>query len=109
MTKPKTAPAAHADPRPRPIPGQGHAIASLRTPFTRLDDLDKLVHPAISRKQRLSQHQLRRHAPETPCVDGARVVCRPKDKLWRSVVPESPVQGGLVDRTIHNIASTFVL
>lgn len=54
-----------------------------------LDDLHELIHPAVSREQRLPQQQLCRHAAQAPRVDGAGVVRRPKYKLGCSVVPDT--------------------
>eukprot|EP00955_Chlamydomonas_euryale_P099115 365195-Chlamydomonas_euryale.AAC.22 len=56
-----------------------------------LDDLHQLVDAALSWKERLSQHQLRNHAPNRPYVDRGRVVSRAKDELGRAVVPRADV------------------
>lgn len=62
-------------------------VASKRT---RLYDLHKLVHSAIAREQGLSKQQFRRHTPQAPCIDGARVVRRAEYEFRCSVVPAQP-------------------
>eukprot|EP00955_Chlamydomonas_euryale_P117852 366501-Chlamydomonas_euryale.AAC.33 len=57
-----------------------------------LDDLHQLVDAALTREERLPQHQLRDHAPNRPNVDRRRVVCRAKDELRRAVVARADVR-----------------
>ena len=56
-----------------------------------LYNLDQLINPTLSWKQRLSKQQLSNHASYRPNINRRRVVCASEDQLGRPVVSGADV------------------